>query len=704
MARMRRARCVRTRRGRCLGAVLAPLAVTLALAPAANGASLYSNLAGSGADSSGTGQVDLQTQRLAQPFVATASGTPRLAGFYGVSYLNAPATVSISIYTNNGGQPDMTQLIATGGQATIDDTSDGSPTCTVLTDNHLFGENALLTAGQTYWAVFRTHTNNTAFWSSASQGGLSPRMSGNSGATWAAASGAARSLLVDDGTSCQPDISTIPSPNPDPNAELGDMYAKPGGSSFQTLTAANNGVADLVLTGPPPASRFSGPNASMFQLLNGEPEGVPPGGAFTFPKTLGSSGGGVIFLYIACKPPLGTADGMYTATFTLTSNDPDEGTLTWPVWCLIDSTPPSLEFIINPNGRNGWFVTEPAPIQIRGIDPESGNRVKRIFCNDNGEASLDWPNGSFASFLIGPDGTHALSCQGTDLANNTSVLGCCTTTVKVDATPPQTTTGTGPPAVSDVTGFDFTFTGSDATSGVGDYECSLDGGPYEPCTSPASRGGLGNRIHTFDVRARDVAGNYDPTPARWTWEVNAPAPEAADDAATATGGSPLDIDVLANDLAPRGEPLTIVLEDATTEKGGAVSLSGTTVHYVPPPNFAGTDRFSYRAVNGQGVTSAAATVTVEVVDKTAPDARITSGPTGKTKDKTPTFEFSSSDPAAKFTCSIDGNAPESCKSPFTSKKLKKGKHDFAVFATDPAGNKSAKATRSFKVKKKKKRR
>ena len=193
-------------------------------------------------------------------------------------------------------------------------------------------------------------------------------MSSDSGASWAAAAGAARSLLVDDGASCQPDISTIPSPNPDPNAELGDMYAKPGGSSFQTLSAANNGVADLQLTG----GSFSGQNppnpAGMFKLLNGEPEGVPPGANFTFPKTLGSSGGGVILMYIACKPPLGTADGMYMATFTLTSNDPDESPLTWPVWCLLDSTPPSLEFVQNPNGRNGWFVTNPAPLQIRGID------------------------------------------------------------------------------------------------------------------------------------------------------------------------------------------------------------------------------------------------------------------------------------------------------------------------------------------------
>ncbi len=197
---------------------------------------------------------------------------------------------------------------------------------------------------------------------------------------------------------------------------------------------------------------------------------------------------------------------------------------------------------------------------------------------------------------------------------------------------------------------------------------------------------------------------------RWTWEVNAPPPQAADDAATATADAPFDIDVLANDVEPRGGTLAIVLAGDTTEMGGAVSVAGSRVNYVPPAGFAGADRFSYQAVNANGVMSTAATVTVlvepksSVLDKTAPDLKIISGPTGKTKDKTPTFGFSSTDPTAKFSCSIDGAAPVSCTSPFTSKKLTKGKHTFAVFATDAAGNKSATATRSFQVKKKKKKR
>ncbi len=150
-------------------------------------------------------------------------------------------------------------------------------------------------------------------------------------------------------------------------------------------------------------------------------------------------------------------------------------------------------------------------------------------------------------------GSTTLSCRGTDVANNTSAPGGYTTSVKVDGTPPETTmSDSGPPAVSEETAFTFSFTGSDATSGVQEFECRLDDAPFELCTSPASVSGLGNRTHTFEVRAVDVAGSKDPSPAQWTWQVNAPPPIVADDAATATVGSPFDIDVLANDVEPRG--------------------------------------------------------------------------------------------------------------------------------------------------------
>ena len=69
----------------------------------------------------------------------------------------------------------------------------------------------------------------------------------------------------------------------------------------------------------------------------------------------------------------------------------------------------------------------------------------------------------------------------------------------------------------------FTFTGVDDITAPASltFECRIDGGAYAPCTSPTTLNGLTAASHTFDVRAKDAAGNLDPTPATYTWTVNA---------------------------------------------------------------------------------------------------------------------------------------------------------------------------------------
>ena len=66
------------------------------------------------------------------------------------------------------------------------------------------------------------------------------------------------------------------------------------------------------------------------------------------------------------------------------------------------------------------------------------------------------------------------------------------------------------------------------------------------------------------------------------------------------------------------------------------------------------------------------------------------------------FAFRNTDPLARFECKLDSGSFEPCTSPKTY-KVRKGKHSFAVRATDAAGNTDpTPATRSWKVKKKKK--
>jgi len=79
--------------------------------------------------------------------------------------------------------------------------------------------------------------------------------------------------------------------------------------------------------------------------------------------------------------------------------------------------------------------------------------------------------------------------------------------------PPETSVeGGGPP---------FVFSASDPGS---TFECSLDGGPFAPCTSPWNEPAAPGS-HTLTVRAVDPRGNVDGTPVTLTFAVAAPQPQ-----------------------------------------------------------------------------------------------------------------------------------------------------------------------------------
>ena len=146
----------------------------------------------------------------------------------------------------------------------------------------------------------------------------------------------------------------------------------------------------------------------------------------------------------------------------------------------------------------------------------------------------------------------------------------------------------------------FVFTGS---GGATSFECSLDGAIFAPCTSPKSYSGLGSGEHTFLVRARngDTVGAAD----RYTWTVlNAP-PTANDLLLNLLENSAVAITLQGND----GDPLVYQL----VEQPQHGLLLGLPPHltYAPDTGYAGPDRFTYRAWDGEAY-SAPATVNLTV--------------------------------------------------------------------------------------------
>src|SRR4051812_40332228 len=81
-----------------------------------------------------------------------------------------------------------------------------------------------------------------------------------------------------------------------------------------------------------------------------------------------------------------------------------------------------------------------------------------------------------------------------------------------------------------------------------------------------------------------------------------------------------------------------------------------------------------------------------------PETTITSGPTGVTKDKHPTFTFSSNQPGSTFMCKIDHTVgPFACTSPFQFPPRGDGDHFFEVYAISGGASDPTPATAAFTI-------
>ena len=200
------------------------------------------------------------------------------------------------------------------------------------------------------------------------------------------------------------------------------------------------------------------------------------------------------------------------------------------------------------------------------------------------------------------DGAHSVSVRATDVAGNTDASPATRsftvgTAPPADTTAPDTSVTSGPTGTTTDNTPTFAFTATEANAV---FECRVDTAAWADCTSPWTTAALGAGNHSVSVRATDVAGNTDATPANRAFTVD-----------TAT----------------------------------------------PPPT-----------------------------DTTAPDTTISSGQTGTTSATTASFSFTSSESGSTFECKLDTGSWATCTSPKPYNGLTTGAHTFSVRAKDAAGN------------------
>jgi len=193
-----------------------------------------------------------------------------------------------------------------------------------------------------------------------------------------------------------------------------------------------------------------------------------------------------------------------------------------------------------------------------------------------------------------------------------------------DTTPPDTQITAGPSTTSGSTSAQFAFNAGEPGAS---FECRLDAGAWRACSSPSSYSALAEGSHSFSVRAKDSAGNTDPTPATRSWTVDTTPPDSAID--TGPAGSTNDSTPTFGFSSPDGSARF----ECRIDGGGWSSCSSP--HTLPAlPD--GAHSFEVRAVDAAGNADASPASRSLTIDTQAPAVTLRSpAPGAATRDATP---------------------------------------------------------------------
>lgn len=230
--------------------------------------------------------------------------------------------------------------------------------------------------------------------------------------------------------------------------------------------------------------------------------------------------------------------GNGTFTFNLASVSTDglkfdsrEATIPPELIVQADSTPDSTPPTVTTFDPLSGAVDIPIGTTVTGvfsepIDPSTINGSSFTLSNGGTVPSTVTYDAATMTATLTPDMPLLLATTYTatfttavqDLAGNplAGTVAWTFATVAADTTPPETTITSGPTPTTQATSASFSF---DASEPGSTFECSLDSASFTPCTSPASYSSLATGAHRFEVRATDLSGNTDLTPATWDWTI-----------------------------------------------------------------------------------------------------------------------------------------------------------------------------------------
>ncbi|MGI9019746.1 MAG: hypothetical protein ACR2G3_03430 [Solirubrobacterales bacterium] len=222
--------------------------------------------------------------------------------------------------------------------------------------------------------------------------------------------------------------------------------------------------------------------------------------------------------YLSCTSPHTTAtllDGPHTFRVRAIDTDGTPNT---------DPTPAERSFTVDTVAPDTVIDSGPPAVTD---DPTPTFTFHSSEVNSTLECAID--TGTFAS-CTSPrttptlsDGPHTFRVRAKDAAQNLDATPA-EHEFSVDTTAPNTVIDSGPPdPTNDPTPtFDFRSTESNST-----FQCAIDAGAFEDCTSPHTTEELLDGPHTFRVQATDSTAHTDPTPAQLEFTLDTVPPDTA---------------------------------------------------------------------------------------------------------------------------------------------------------------------------------
>ena len=388
----------------------------------------------------------------------------------------------------------------------------------------------------------------------------------------------------------------------------------------------------------------------------------------------------------ACSSPVSTSllsgspldDGPHTvlirSTDTALNVEATPASATWSQ----DTVAPEVEITAAPPAFGpvgdvdfGWIVRDGAPPVI---SPEA-----------SAECQIDlgpWEPCDRSITLPSPaNGPHTFSVRATDDAGNAGAQADHSFDI-LGAPPVSPSIDNSDPASGATTRFRtaaFAFSHPDeGLASLDALECRVDAEAWSVCASPFQVSALTDGSHTFEVRARDVAGNLSPATGS-AWEVQSSAP------VTTINSGP-------NGLTSQ-KSTTVTF---SSNKAGTFECSLNSAAWeacASPLELADLADGSYnlrvRAVSSVapvGVKDPTPAARNWTVDATAPETTLDSAPSGSSEETSAQVLFSSNDPSAGFQCKLDDANFSGCSSPLNLSNLPTGLRTIQVRAIDAAGN------------------